>query len=144
MHTSPLLSPTAQSTIRQSIDTATAGLTPSIPGVVYCAVNRDGDLIFSHASGSKGLGLNEPITLDTTFWIASCTKLITGIACMQLVEQGKLALDDAEQVERIAPELKEVQVLQRDANGGFILVPKERKISLRMLLNHTGMELTLV
>jgi CubicO group peptidase (beta-lactamase class C family) len=138
MRTSPLLSSTAQSTIRQAIDTTTVGPTPAIPGVVYCAVNRDGDLIFKHASGSTGLGLDEPMTLDTTFWIASCTKMITGIACMQLVEQGKLDLDDVDQVERIAPELKEVKVLQRDAQGRFVLVPKERAITLRMLLNHTG------
>ncbi len=43
------------------------------------------------------------MTADTVFWIASCTKMIVGIACMQLVEQGKLALDDVELVEKIAP-----------------------------------------
>jgi hypothetical protein len=43
------------------------------------------------------------MTADTVFWIASCTKMIAGIACMQLVEQGKLALDDVELVEKIAP-----------------------------------------
>jgi CubicO group peptidase (beta-lactamase class C family) len=43
------------------------------------------------------------MTMDSVFWIASCTKMITGIACMQLVEQGKLSLDDGDQVEKIAP-----------------------------------------
>ena len=28
--------------------------------------------------------------MDSVFWIASCTKMIGGIACMQLVEQGKV------------------------------------------------------
>ena len=72
-------------------------------GIVYCAVNKNGDLIFEHASGKLGKGRQEPMTSDTVFWIASCTKMIVGIACMQLVEQGKLALDDVALVEKIAP-----------------------------------------
>ncbi len=74
-----------------------------LPGTVYCAVNKNGDLIFEHAAGESGLGKGTPMTMDTVFWIASCTKMITGIAAMQLVEQGKLSLDDAEQVEKLAP-----------------------------------------
>lgn len=74
------------------------------------------------------------MTLDSIFWIASCTKMITGIACMQLVEQGVLNLDDSDQVEKICPELKDVKVLQDDGT----LVEKRRGITLRMLLNHTG------
>jgi len=52
---------------------------------------------------------------------------------MQLVEQGKLSLDDSGQVEKLAPELKAVQVFE---NGQ--LVPKKRAITLRMLLSHTA------
>lgn len=78
------------------------------------------------------------MTLDSVFWMASCTKMITSIACMQLMEQGKLALDDVEVVERLAPELKEVKVLSGDSQSGFHLVEKERGITLRMLLTHTG------
>lgn len=74
-----------------------------LPGVVYCAVNKKGELIFNHASGKIGLGQQDDITPEAVFWIASCTKAITGIACMQLVEQGKLALDDVAQVEKLAP-----------------------------------------
>lgn len=81
------------------------------------------------------------MTLNTVFWIASCTKLITSIACMQLVECGTLLLDSSEQLESFAPELRDVQVLERvcasEGVGGFRLVPKERSITLRMLLNHT-------
>lgn len=38
--------------------------------------------------------------------------MITGIACSHLVEQGKLLLDDAESVEQISPELRDVKVLK--------------------------------
>ncbi|OQV07654.1 hypothetical protein CLAIMM_12057 [Cladophialophora immunda] len=102
------------------------------PGVVCAAVNRNGQRIFEHASGKMGAGIDKPMTADNVFWIASCTKVITGIACMQLVEQGKLSLDDSDQV-KLAPELKAVQVLD---NGR--LVPKKKSITLRMLLTHTA------
>lgn len=57
---------------------------------------------------------------------------------MQLVEQGKLSLDDVQQVEKIAPELRDVKALEGDLKSGFKLVDKDRGITLRMLLNHTG------
>ncbi|CRG90093.1 putative protein Rv1367c/MT1414 [Talaromyces islandicus] len=127
-----------EASLRQHLDNTTASPTPAVAGLVYSAVNRNGDIIFNHASGAKGLGIADPMTVDTVFWMASCTKMITGIACMQLVEQGKLALDDVQQVEQIAPELKQVKVLAGDLKSGFKLVDKERGITLRMLLNHTA------
>lgn len=72
--------------------------------------------------------------MDTVFWIASCTKLLATMACMQAVEQGKLRLDDGKQVSELCPELRDVKVLQEDGS----LVEKEREITLRMLLSHTA------
>ncbi|KAE8147903.1 beta-lactamase family protein [Aspergillus avenaceus] len=132
------LSENTTAAMRAAIDETTSGASPSIPGLVYCAVNRDGDVFFHHTSGRRGVDSEEPMTLDTVFWMASCTKLITSIACMQMVEQGKLALDDVEQLETLAPELKAVQVLERNNDGGFRLVLKDRGITLRMLLSHTS------
>lgn len=40
--------------------------------------------------------------METVFWIASCTKMIVGIACMQLVERGVLKLDDADVVDKVS------------------------------------------
>lgn len=131
------LSVTADAAARLAIDRRTSGSSPQIPGIVYCAVDKTGNIVFQHASGQTGLNQKPPMTMDTTFWLASCTKLITSIACMQLVEQGKLALDDSVQLELLAPELKRVRVLERDENNGFRLNRKERSITLRMLLNHT-------
>ncbi|KAI9814041.1 MAG: hypothetical protein M1827_003505 [Pycnora praestabilis] len=123
--------------LKQKIDAATADPTTGIPGVVYRVIGKDGQPLLEHASGKRGANSTEPMTLETVFWIASCTKMVVGIACMQLVEQGKLALDDVDMVERLAPELKEVKVLQeRDGKGE--LVPKKKGITLRMLLSHTA------
>jgi len=77
------------------IDAATSNPKSQIPGFVFCAVNKAGNEIFSYASGKRGAETEEPMTMDSVFWIASCTKMICGIAAMQLVEQGKLNLDDA-------------------------------------------------
>lgn len=133
------LSESAAANIRKNIDGVTADK-KGIPGCVAVVVGKDGKTIFSHASGNKGSETQDPMTLDTVFWIASCTKMIGGIAVMQLVEQGKLALDDADLVEKICPELKDVKILQDvDAKGKPTLVEKKNRITLKMLLTHTGM-----
>lgn len=72
---------------------------------------------------------------DDVYWLASCTKLVTAIACLQLVEKHILGLDDADCVSRHCPELEEVKVLEPSGQ----LVDKMRRITLRMLLTHTGM-----
>ncbi|KPI42611.1 Acyltransferase LovD [Cyphellophora attinorum] len=120
--------------LRAQIDELTASAEDGAAGIVFSAINKKGETIFEHASGTLGVGKPEPMTLDSIFWIASCTKMITGVACMQLVEQGKITLDSVEEVEKICPELKAVKVLQDDGK----LVEKERGITLRMLLSHTA------
>jgi CubicO group peptidase (beta-lactamase class C family) len=119
--------------LTQTIDDACADPQSDIPGVSVVVVGKDGEL-FSHSAGKRGLHSSEPMTADTVFWIASCTKLITAIACMQLVEQGLLKMDDGDFVEKNLPYLKDVQVLQNDGT----LAPKKSQITLRMLMTHTG------
>ena len=74
------------------------------------------------------------MTLDNVYWIASCTKMIVGFACMQLVEKGILELDSPEHLEKLCPELKSLKVLQKDGT----LAERKNKMTLRMLLSHTG------
>ena len=120
--------------LKKTVDAACADPTTSIPGTSIVVVSKDGTELFAHAAGKRGVESSEDMTLDSVFWIASCTKMITGIACMQLVEQGKLHLDDGDETERLVSELKDVKVLQKDGS----LVEKNKKITLRMLLTHTG------
>ncbi|TAQ83914.1 hypothetical protein B7494_g7758 [Chlorociboria aeruginascens] len=121
--------------IRKVIDAATADPKSQIPGFVAIAINKSGQEIFSHASGKRGADSKEPMTMDTIFWIASFTKPIAGIACMQLVEQGKLALDDSDLVEKLAPELKNVKLLkgfdEKDPGFGYTFFnPEIRKFGM--------------
>lgn len=131
------MSPLPDSVIRNlkaSVGNACADPKSDIPGASVVVVGRDGKELFAHSSGKRGVNSSENMTLDNVFWIASCTKMIAGIACMQLVEQRKLILDDGDQIEKLLPELKDVKVLQKDGK----LVEKNKKITLRMLLTHTG------
>ncbi|MCJ1264128.1 hypothetical protein MMC22_003999 [Lobaria immixta] len=128
----------AAAAIRTAIDKATAEEN-RIPGFVTVVVGKDGKQIFSHASGTRGIGTKEPMTLDTIFYLASCTKLISIIAVLQLVEKGALALDDADQLEELCPELKKIRILEKvDESGKGYFVDKKNRITLRMLLTHTA------
>src|SRR6201996_3698124 len=80
-----------------------------VPGVVATAANADG-VIFEDAFGSRNLRTGAAMTTDTVVWIASMTKAVTGACAMQLVEQGKLSLDD--EISAVLPELAHVQVLE--------------------------------
>jgi CubicO group peptidase (beta-lactamase class C family) len=77
------------------------------------------------------------MSLDTVFWIASMTKAVTSVAAMQLVEQGKLDLD--EPLGTRLPGLASPQVLEGfDESGAPRLRPARRPITLRLLLSHTA------
>jgi methyl acetate hydrolase len=108
-----------------------------VPGVVALATN-DRDVVYAGAFGLRALGQPAaPMTLDTVFRIASMTKLVTVIAAMQLVEQGRLALD--EPIGERVPELRDVLVLDGfDAEGNPRLRPPRSSITLRQLLTHTS------
>ncbi|KAJ4159499.1 uncharacterized protein LMH87_008397 [Akanthomyces muscarius] len=123
--------------LQRTIDSYTSK-TDGVPGLVCSVVDASGDVIFESASGTRAVGSALPMSRDTVFWIASCTKLLTAIAAMQLVEQGRLSLDDGDQLETHLPELQTVKVLEEMPDGSTQLIEKKRKITLRMLLSHTA------
>ena len=107
-----------------------------VPGVVALAASDD-SVVYSAAFGSRELGKTPAMDLDTVVWIASMTKLITSIAALQLVEQGRIGLD--EPVGAIVPEMAEVKVLDGfDEQGEPRLRAPLRPITLRHLLSHTS------
>jgi CubicO group peptidase (beta-lactamase class C family) len=121
-------------TIVSSLDRVTNDESTGVASLVFVAVDKHGKEIAAHASGSIGLDNKDKVTAETVFWIASCTKLLTVIACLQKVEQGLLKLDDHQQIYELCPELQAVKVLRDD--GSF--AEKKREITLRMLLSHTA------
>jgi methyl acetate hydrolase len=113
-----------------------AAETKEVPGVVAVAANSDG-VIYEGAFGKRDLANGTDMTADSVFWIASMTKALTATAAMQLVEQGKLQLD--EPISKVLPELAAPQVLEGfDDKGQPKLRPAKRPITLRQLLTHTA------
>jgi methyl acetate hydrolase len=107
-----------------------------IPGVVAMAATGS-EVVYQGAFGKRDLGKDDPMTSDSVFWIASMTKAITCTAGMQLVEQGKLSLD--EPIGKLLPDLASPQVLEGfDASGEPKLRPAKKPITLRHLMTHTA------
>ncbi|RYC78640.1 hypothetical protein BFJ63_vAg18487 [Fusarium oxysporum f. sp. narcissi] len=123
-----------RSGLRDLVDSACADQKAGIPGATVIVIGNDGNDLFSYSAGKRGIISEDPMTLESVYWIASCTKVVTGIACMQLVEQGILKLDDGDHLEGLCPELKNLKVLRPD--GTF--ENKKWPITLRMLLTHTS------
>jgi CubicO group peptidase (beta-lactamase class C family) len=108
----------------------------AVPGVVAMAATIDGP-VYEGAFGVRRLGDAEAMTRDTVFRIASMTKAITSVAAMQLVERGKLSLD--EPVPAIDRALAVPQVLTGfDGQGKPLLRTATRPITLKHLLTHTA------
>src|SRR5438132_2086462 len=107
-----------------------------VPGVVAMAATDSG-VMYEGAFGLRDLANGPAMTRDTVFRIASMTKAVTSVAAMQLVEQGKLQLDQP--IGDVLPELATPQVLEGfDSSGAPLLRPARRPITLRHLLTHTA------
>jgi CubicO group peptidase (beta-lactamase class C family) len=80
----------------------------------------------------------KPMSEDTTFWIASCTKLLTTVAAMQCVEEGLLKLDN--DATEILQELNALQILTGwdEPTGDATYKPRTKGITLRQLLTHSA------
>ena len=107
-----------------------------IPGVVAMAANET-SVVYQGAFGLRNLAASTPMSTDTVFRIASMVKLLTSVAALQLVERGKLKLD--EPAGHIDPRLASPQLLTGfDAKGSPQLRPAHQPITLRNLLTHTS------
>ena len=115
-----------------------------VPHVGYFLVNSNGNFLVKESFGTTNL--QDPkapsFDADTTTMIFSCTKIITSIAALQLVEQGKLSLDDP--VEKYVPRISNVQVLEsvsNDADGKpqpVLRAAKEKPTVMQLLLHTAG------
>jgi CubicO group peptidase (beta-lactamase class C family) len=67
--------------------------TGKIPGFSI-AIVQEGEIIYAEGFGSRNLKKNLPATPDTLYCIGSCTKSFVAMSIMQLVERGKISLED--------------------------------------------------
>jgi methyl acetate hydrolase len=101
------------------------------------AVGNVGGQTWSHAAGYQDAEKTRPASPDNIIQIASMTKLVTTIAALQLMEQGKLDLDTP--ISAYAPELNELQVLKGFAPDDTPISEKaNRAPTARELMTHTA------
>lgn len=89
-----------------------------IPGM-SAAVVKDGQLVWAHGFGFADIENGVPATPETPYHLASITKTFAAVIVMQLVQDGRLSLDDP--VSRYGVNL-----------------PEGDKVLVRHLLSHTS------
>lgn len=124
----------------------------AIPGAALAVVNG-GRLVHSRGYGYADLAAQTPVQPDSLFRIASISKPITAVAVLQLVEQGRLGLDDRVfdllDLQPLVDELMSTQGFQERVRNagidqavknvlGLSFDPRQRDITIRHLLQHRG------
>lgn len=96
----------------------------NIPGLAIGIVHN-GKLVYQKGFGYADVESKIPVTPKTCFCISSISKTFTAISIMQLVEQGKINLDD-----RVEKYLQWFKVKTKDFDSSTI--------TIRQLLSHTS------
>lgn len=119
---------------KKLVDSVSAGNTP---GVVALVVGRDG-ILYQGTAGKLAIGHEALMPQDAIFLIASMTKPVTSVAAMQLVEAGKLGLDDP--VSKYLPGFDNLRVITKfnEADASYETRPAKRQMTIRHLLTHTS------
>lgn len=118
-------------------DTLRSGIAQrKIPAAVGMAASKD-TILYAGAFGTRDSS-GVPVNVDSIFSIASMTKAITTVAALQLVERGKVTLD--EPVSRHLRQLEHLEVLEGfDPETGKPRVRLARTpVTLKHLLTHTS------
>src|SRR6476469_5738062 len=104
-----------------------------VPGVVALITDRD-RVLYQGAFGVADVATGRPLATDALFRIASMTKPVTSVALMQLVEQGRLTIDDP--AEKYLPELAGLKVIESfDATtGAYRVRPASRPATVKHFL----------
>jgi CubicO group peptidase (beta-lactamase class C family) len=108
-------------------------------GKLPCALTqiwRHGQLAYSSVLGAADVERGTPLRPDSLFRIYSMTKPITSIALMMLVEEGKIALDDA--VATYIPSWANLGVFQAGVTGAFMTRKPRKAMRVIDLLRHTS------
>jgi CubicO group peptidase (beta-lactamase class C family) len=84
----------------------------------------DGAKLHTAVAGLRNSVTGDPVTLDTLMHIGSITKVFNAVLLLQLVDEGKIALQDA-----VIKHLPELRLRDRQALS---------RITCEMLINHTN------
>ncbi|HLX92682.1 MAG TPA: serine hydrolase domain-containing protein [Puia sp.] len=98
----------------------------------YVAMVDKGGICYRYAHGKEIWAKDKALNENSIFRIYSMTKAITTVSVMQLVEKGKVLLD--EPMDKWLPDMIEIPILRDDGS----LVKSNKTITLRQLLTHTS------
>jgi CubicO group peptidase (beta-lactamase class C family) len=106
-------------------------------GGVVALVLRDGKPVYERAVGWADKEAGRKMTMDTEFRIASQSKALTSVAILQLMEEGKLTVND--RAGKYIPTFEQTSVLTKVENSTtWTTVAAKRPITIRDLLTHTA------
>ncbi|KAF8893002.1 beta-lactamase/transpeptidase-like protein [Infundibulicybe gibba] len=130
------ISSAAKEQIQQVLDDATKN--KILPGLAYGITSAEGEL-FVASSGTKVF--DDPssgvVDVDTVEWICSETKLVTALAGLKLIEQGRIQLGTP--VAQHLPELANPVIIEGySPDGKAITRPATKAITFQHLLNFTS------
>src|SRR5258706_4129329 len=103
-------------------------------------IQQHGKPVYHESFGVQDVVSKAPITDQTIFRLFSMTKAITSVVAMQLIDEGKLALEDP--VAKYIPSFANVKVgVEKKADDGtktLELVPPNRPPTILDLMRHTS------
>ena len=105
----------------------------SLPNISIL-IKKDNTEIYRHSHGFADIEQQINVSDKTIYRIYSMTKPVTGVAIMQLVENGQLRLND--KISKYIPAFKNTQVINLEFQD-YVVKPK-REITIRDLLTHTS------
>ncbi len=103
-----------------------------VAGLEYILI-KDGKVAAFNIFGNQSIG-GPPMTEDTIFRIRSMTKPVTGVAMMQLWEQGKWKPEDP--ITKFLPELGNLKVATKQDSITEGLVPANRPPNMNEVMTH--------
>lgn len=96
-------------------------------------IAKNGKIVHHQAYGFANIDASVKMKENAIFRIASQTKAIVSVAILQLVEQGRIHLEDP--IEMYFPEFSNQKVYIKQADT-LVLVERKRSITIRDLLTH--------
>ncbi|MCH5377118.1 MAG: beta-lactamase family protein, partial [Planctomycetes bacterium] len=99
-----------------------------VPGAAL-AVTDQGRLVYARGFGYADVESRQAVTATSLFRIASLSKPITAVAVLQLIEQGRLHMDD---------KVFEILTFEPHLPDGSSCDDRLRAITIRHLLEHRG------
>jgi CubicO group peptidase (beta-lactamase class C family) len=108
-----------------------------VPGVVAAVCDRQ-RIVYEGAFGNAQTARAQPMRFDSVFRMASMTKLLTSVAVLMLVEQGRVELRAP--FREYLPAFRQPPVLRSFdwASKRFVATPAARAITVHDLLTHTA------